>query len=81
MADEFGYVLDNVPATSVASEDIDKTFRSSDIGSFLWHALSITESFFLSLTRCDEMHSTAVQQIMYKVTDTSLSLQTSSPPH
>lgn len=49
MADEFGYVLDNVPATSVASEDIDKTFRSSDIGSFSWLALSSTESFFFRL--------------------------------
>lgn len=33
MADEFDYKLDNVPATLVASEDIDKTFRSSCIGS------------------------------------------------
>lgn len=32
MADEFEYTLEHVPATTVASEDIDKTFRSSCIG-------------------------------------------------
>lgn len=32
MADEIDYKLDNVPATAVASEDIDKTFRSTCIG-------------------------------------------------
>lgn len=32
MADEIEYKLDNVPATSIASKDIDKTFRSTCIG-------------------------------------------------
>lgn len=32
MADEIEYKLDNVEATSVASGDIDQTFRSSSIG-------------------------------------------------
>lgn len=32
MADEIEYKLEDVPATSIASEDIDKTFRSTCIG-------------------------------------------------
>lgn len=32
MADEIEYKLDNVEATAVAPDDIDKTFRSSSIG-------------------------------------------------
>lgn len=32
MADEIEYKLQDVPATSIASEDIDRTFRSSCIG-------------------------------------------------
>lgn len=39
MADEIQYKLENVSATSIASEDIDKTFRSSCIGSS-WCPLS-----------------------------------------
>lgn len=32
IADEIEYKLDEVPATRIASDDIDNTFRSSSIG-------------------------------------------------
>lgn len=32
MAEDYGYTLDTVKATPVASAEIDKTFRSSSIG-------------------------------------------------
>lgn len=68
MANEFGYVLDNVPATSVASEDIDKTFRSSCIGSSLSLALPLSTyypAFMLDMTRRDAFVVLA-EETMYK---------------
>lgn len=42
MANEVEYKLESVPATRVAADKIDETFRSSSIGESLWHSLCFT---------------------------------------
>ncbi len=57
MTEDFGYQLEAVKAARVASDDIDKTFRSSSIGTsksitMFNAASSYTDNYRLTYTQC-----------------------------